>query len=326
MNNYIMIYTLKKVLYRIERYVYVLRKSPLKKWITLLFSKRSKILFEAIILQYDGSGQFQEEIDFMKKQERITVFPYKKIKHLGTVDYGYDTEKNLPYVMHKNRRLYFARSWTEEASVEKYKDFIENENILGGGYREKAPHQYQSESFHVMRSDILLDVGCAEALFALDVIDEVRKVILFESDPIWFEPLKATFGKEINEGKVVLIEKNAGEDNTPQSVTIASVLKNEEYKSLFIKMDIEGNETRVVKSCTDLMKSGKDIRFSCCTYHRENDAGVLKNIFESNGYQTTFSDGYMLFVHDKHIRRPYFRKGIIRAASPRYAERWEKEK
>jgi hypothetical protein len=291
----------------------VLSKSPLRKFPTLLFSKKSEILFEAIILRYNGSGKFQEEIDFLQEQKRIAIFPYKQIKRLGAVDYGYDTEKNLPYVIHKNRKLYFTHLWTKEEILWKYKDFIENENILGGDYIEKAPHRYQSESFHVKSSDILLDVGCAEALFALDVIDKVKKVILFESNSIWFEPLKATFEKEMNEGKVVLIEKNAGEKNTSQSVTIDSVLKNEEYESLFIKMDIEGNEKKVVKSCIGLMRSDKDIRFSCCTYHRQNDAGILKNIFESNGYNTTFSDGYMLFLHDKHIRYPYFRKGIIRA-------------
>jgi hypothetical protein len=160
-----------------------------------------------------------------------------------------------------------------------------------------------------------LDVGCAEGLFALDVVDKVRKVILIESNPIWFEPLKATFEKEMNEGKVTLIEKNVGAKDDSRSVTIASVLENEEYESLFIKMDIEGNEIEVVKSCADLLKVNKDIRFSCCTYHRQNDADVLENIFESSGFRTAFSDGYMLFIYDKHIKYPYFRKGIIRASN-----------
>jgi hypothetical protein len=279
--------------------------------------KWKQILFSTIILRYEGSGKFQEEIDFLKEQKELELFPYKKTKQVKNIVSGYDSIKNLPYVMHKNRKLYFVHSWTEEESVKQYKDFIENENILGGGYREKAPHQYQSATFQVKSSDILLDIGCAEALFALDVIDKVKKVILLESDPVWFTPLKATFEKEINEGKVVLIEKNAGKENTSQSVTVDSVLKNEEYESLFIKMDIEGNEIKVVESCTDLMKSGKDIRFSCCTYHRQNDADTLKHIFESNGYRTAFSDGYMLFFLDKRIKYPYFRKGVIRASNSR---------
>ncbi|MDR2653636.1 MAG: hypothetical protein LBC68_15265 [Prevotellaceae bacterium] len=308
-------YTVLKIFYRLVRLVYVLKKSPLKKWGSIFFKTRQQILLDAIILHYGNNGKFQEEVDFLKERKELTIFPYKRIKQVGNIVSGYDSIKNLPYVIHKNRKLYFARSWTEEKSLWKYKDFIENENILGGGYMEKAPHQYQSESFHVKNSDILLDVGCAEALFALDVIDKVKKVILFESDPIWFEPLKATFEKEINEGKVVLIEKNVGEHDTSKSIIIASVLQNEDFESLFIKMDIEGNEVEVVKSCTNLMKSDKDIRFSCCTYHRTNDADTLKNMFESNGYKIEYSDGYILFLLDKHIKYPYFRKGIIRATN-----------
>jgi hypothetical protein len=309
-----MIYTVKKILCRIDRRIYVLKKSPLKKWGKLLFKNKRQILLEAIILDYEGSGKFREEIDFMKERNKLFLFPYKSLKQIGNVESGYDTVKKLSYVIHKNRRLYFKSSCRQKEAVAVYKNFIEKEQLLGGNYIEKAPHQYQSESFRVKNSDILLDVGCAEALFALDVIDKVRKVILFESDPVWFEPLKATFEKEIKEGKVVLIEKNAGKENTLNSVTIVSVLQNEKYDSLFIKMDIEGNEIDVVTSCTDLMKSSKDIRFSCCTYHKPNDADILKNIFESNGFQITFSDGYMLFFLDKHIRYPFFRKGVIRAA------------
>jgi hypothetical protein len=291
----------------------VLRKNNIKKWGSVFAKSRSEILRDAIIFKYAGKDNiYQDEIDFLKKEKRMSTFPYRKIKIIENVVSGYDSVKNLPYVIHKNRRLYFAASYSEEKSLELYKNFIETENILGGAYLEKTPHQYQTESFHVKESDILLDLGCAEALFALDVIDQVSKIILIESDKIWFNPLKATFEKEIASGKVILIEKNIGKSNTSKTVTLNSVLKNETYESLFIKMDIEGSEVNVVKSCEDLMKTDKDIRFSCCTYHNKNDAQILKSIFESNGYQTEFSDGYMLFSRNI-ISYPYFRKGMIRA-------------
>ncbi|MDR1865633.1 MAG: hypothetical protein LBR08_08695 [Bacteroidales bacterium] len=268
----------------------------------------------AIIFRYDKNEKYRKEIDFLKERQKIAVFPYKKTKQINNTVSGYDSIKQLPYVIHKNRRLYFANTYSEAQSLEAYKNFIEVENILGGNYAEKAPHQYQTERFHVMGNDILLDIGCAEALFTLDVIDKVKKAILFEFDPIWYEPLRATFEKEIASGKVILIEKYVGSQCNEYSVTVDSVLKNENCESLFIKMDIEGNEPEVVKSCENLMKTDKNIRFSCCTYHRENDARILQSFFESNGYHTEFSDGYMLFFLDKHIRYPYFRHGIIRAS------------
>ncbi|WP_459684227.1 class I SAM-dependent methyltransferase [Viscerimonas tarda] len=271
-------------------------------------------MYETIILKNEGNDKYRKEIDFLQEEGKISVFSYKKLKHLGAMVSGYDAEKNLPYVMHKHRRLYFPITWTEAKVRKSYKDFIENENILGGGYLEKSPHQYQTETFRIKAGDILLDVGCAEALFALDVIDKIRKVFLFESNPLWFAALKATFEGEIASGKVVLIEKYVGDEDTDTATTLDSVLKKEVYESLFIKMDIEGAEPAVVKSCENLMKTGKDIRFSCCTYHKHNDAALLKSIFEANNYQTEFSEGYMLFTRDGLMRYPFFRRGIIRAS------------
>jgi hypothetical protein len=80
-------------------------------------------------------------------------------------------------------------------------------------------------------------------------------------------------------------------------------------------MDIEGGETEVVKSCESWMQTGKEIKFSCCTYHKKDDADTLERLFENNGYYTEFSEGYMLFTYDKLIKYPYFRKGIIRASN-----------
>jgi hypothetical protein len=308
MNN-----TVKKIIYRKKRLFYVLRKSNLKDWISILFKSHHKILLDAIVLKYEGTGKYREEVAFLKEEKRVVPFPYKKIKQITDVISGYDPIKNLPYVIHAGRRLYFTAEWSEERALREYKNFIESENILGGGYSEKAPHQYQTDTFRVKANDILLDVGCAEALFALDVMDQVKKIFLFESDPIWFAPLQATFEKEIASGKVVLIEKFVSKENTEKTVTLDSILAGETYESLFIKMDIEGNEPDVIKSCENLMQSDKEIRFSCCTYHKENDAITLKSLFEQHGYQTEFSDGYVLFSRDKLIRYPYFRRGIIRA-------------
>ncbi|MDR1198973.1 MAG: hypothetical protein LBK94_08210 [Prevotellaceae bacterium] len=85
-----MVYTLKKVSYRIARYIYVLSKSPLKSWIKLLFKKSSKILFEAIIIQYSvydrSASLFSGE--YVAPQERL----------IGNEDYEKDI---LPKV--KNR-------------------------------------------------------------------------------------------------------------------------------------------------------------------------------------------------------------------------------
>jgi hypothetical protein len=81
----IMIYTLKKTAYRIVRLVYVLRKSPLKKWLSLFSMNNKEILLETVILRYDGSGQFQEEVDFLKEQKRLVMIPYRNAEQLTNI-------------------------------------------------------------------------------------------------------------------------------------------------------------------------------------------------------------------------------------------------
>lgn len=274
-----------------------------------------EILFEAIIFRCGRNGKYRQEVEFLKKEGKMTVFPYKTLKQTENAVSGYDADKKMPYVIHKNRKLYFTDLWSEEKALNEYTNFIEKEKILEKKCPGKAPHQYQTEYFCVKKDDILLDIGCAEGLFALDVIDSVKKVFLFECDSIWFKPLEATFENELASGKVILIKKQAGKKDAEKAITIASVLKDEQYDSLFIKIDIEGGEVEVVKSCNKLMQTDKTIKFSCCTYHNTDDAKTLKRLFENNGYNTEFSEGYMLFTDDKLIKYPYLRKGIIRASN-----------
>ena len=42
-------------------------------------------------------------------------------------------------------------------------------------------------------NDVLVDVGCAEALLSLDVIEKLKKVYLVESNKMWLYGVKATF-------------------------------------------------------------------------------------------------------------------------------------
>jgi hypothetical protein len=187
---------------------------------------------------------------------------------------------------------------------------VEEQGILGGDYYEKAPHQYQTKSFHVKQGDVDLDIGTAEGLFALDSIDKAAKVYLFESDEMWVEALRATF--EPYQDKTVLINKFVSDVDTNTQTTLASCLAAESQREIFIKIDIEGDEVKVLKGNKDFFHTGPGIRIACCTYHKNENAEDIKNILKAYGYETEFLDGYMISVHDKNIQPPYFRRGVIR--------------
>ena len=265
------------------------------------------------ILNYyskNNNGIFYEkELSFLRRNEEITIFPYAQIKEMDEIISGFDSVQLMPFVLHKNKKLYFPVEFSVEKAVINYKNYICTENILGGQFSEKAPHQYQTEAFCVHEDDVVLDVGCAEALFALDIIDKAKKVYLFENDEKWIKPLSATF--QPYSEKVVIINKLVSNVDTLKSITLTSALQNENEDNLFIKMDIEGYECEVIKSSEKLLSQNRNIKIACCTYHRQEDAFILKNLFEKLKYKIEFSDGFMIPL--TCIKPPYFRNGIIRA-------------
>jgi len=218
----------------------------------------------------------------------------------------------MPFILHNGvKKLYFPKSWSVDQARDNYINYIQVENILGGNYAKKSPHQYQTSNFQINVGDVVLDIGSAEALLSLDVIDIAKKIYIFESDEIWIEPLKATF--EPYQDKVVIFNKFVSDKNSATEIRLDSCIEFDKVQSLFIKVDIEGSEKLVLENNKHLFEKNINIRVVCCTYHRQNDADIFKVFFESLGYTTEYSDGYMIFIYDNELRAPYFRHGIIRA-------------
>jgi hypothetical protein len=267
------------------------------------------------ILNYYGIHQelslhYKMELSYISENELDIVFPYKRLKELKNIQSGYDNIIKLPFVMHHNKKLFFPSTWSVQHAENTYRNFIESENILGGNFREKSPHQYQTDTFYIHEGDTLLDIGAAEALLALDAIEKIKKLYLVESDPLWLDALNATF--DPYKEKVAIVNKLISDVDSDKTITLSSLLKNEELSSLFIKMDIEGYETKVIAASKDILLHAKDIRIACCIYHKHDDANILADTFTALNYKIEFSDGYMLFTLDE-LKPPYFRKGIIRA-------------
>ena len=270
--------------------------------------KYTNKLFASLISQ-TSPEEYREEAKYVLENGMVN-FPYKQTKVMEDFSSGIDKKNKLPFVLHKGKRLYFPQTYSLFCCECMYRSYISEECILGGGYREKTPHQYQTENFKVEEGDVLIDVGCAEALLSLDVIDKVSKVYLIEAEKEWIPALKATF-KEYQD-KVVIINKFVSDNNSESTITLENILKNENGKKIFVKMDIEGAEVSVLKESQVFLSKRDDIKLACCTYHREHDAEEILSIFESMGYHTEFSEGYMLFLYDE-IKYPYFRHGILRA-------------
>lgn len=253
---------------------------------------------------------YREELKYLRRHGHA-FFPYEKIKNASCEGCDYDKDLELPFVIHKGKRLYFNGSFTKEKALAQYINYIETENLLEGKYSVKRPHQYLTDEFHVDDGDVLIDVGAAEALLTLDSIDKVSKAYVIEADPGWIKALNATFAPY--KDKVEIINKYVSSSDTDKTISLETLLKMSNGKSVFCKMDIEGYEIETLKGASKYLMETNNIKLACCTYHRKDDAVETEQILRKCGFELEFSDGVLFFgLYDKY-EPPYFRKGLIRA-------------
>ena len=292
--------------------VYYLLRKNLKE---TLIAQRQDLTYQSILVRSQLSEEYrceyQREISRLLALGRFTVYPSQEDMTVE-VESGFDDSLRLPYVIHKGKHLYFPRKYSVAQAVVAYKGYICGDRLLGKG-EDFAPHQYQSKDFQVHDGDVVVDVGCAEALFSLDVIEQASKVYLIERDGIWKTPLLATLAPY--KDKAVFVQKLVSDKDSRTTVSLPSLLKCEPSSPLFIKMDIEGYEPKVVRTLLPLLREREGITLSCCTYHNNEDAATLEQLFQQVGYRYEFSKGYMLFARYDQPAAPYFRHGVIRASN-----------
>ena len=289
---------LKRVFSNLSKNFHLLGKYNLQEDYLNHFSNISQLRNAIITLYFksnpEGSQEYSNELQYLQSACCCDMFPYNQIKKISNIAAGIDKQHHLPFILHNGKKLFFPEFWNLNEVSEKYRYYIERENLLGGKYTSKAPHQYQVETFKIEDNDIFLDIGCAEGLVALDCVESAQKVYLFEADPIWEKPLKATFAPY--KDKVQIIHKWVGDKDSAISTTLNTSVQENKGKKFFIKMDIEGAEELVVKGNAEFFKSNS-IKIACCTYHKKEHFENLSRLFNDWGYSISASDGYMLLFY-----------------------------
>lgn len=257
--------------------------------------------------------KYREEIEFLKSSDldylATSVFPYPCVRSRGSAECGYDAAAKLPYVVHRGSRLYFTREDDPQSARTSYLNYVENEGLLGSGCLAKSPHSYVSDGFGVEDGDVLVDVGCAEALFTLDNIDHVKNAYVFETMNKWDAPLRATFSPFTD--KVKIINKFVGSETKGRVVRLSDALPEDSSARYFIKMDIEGAEFDVLKGSADFLRTHK-VKIACCLYHRQDDETRIVGFLRELDFSVQFSEGYMLPTFGG-VAYPYFRRGMVYA-------------
>jgi Methyltransferase FkbM domain len=196
----------------------------------------------------------------------------------------WDKSKDLPYIMHNGKKLYFPKVFNADKISVLYKSLMTEQDI-------NSAHRYVV-SYNELKGKTLLDIGSAEGIFSLDTIELVERVYLFECESFWVEALKATF--EPWKDKVTLVEKYVGDKTEGIFITIDDFLKDKSKDNLFLKMDIEGAEQSALRGAVQTLKKGKNLQVAVCTYHKPEDPKAISSFLSDLGFSYEFTPG-MLF-------------------------------
>ena len=250
------------------------------------------------------SEEVQRILDYLKNKP-ITVFPYHELDQYvaSDVEVHKDKEKGLKFVLLDGKRLYFKRRWSKNRIRKTF-------NGLRKEQDPRCPHCYENERFRVEEGDVLLDIGAAEGNFALNSVDKAARIILFESNTEWIEALNATF--EPWKEKVTIVNKFVGDVTNSECTTLDDYISEDERIS-FLKIDVEGAESQLLNGCRRILQERSPLKVAICTYHKQQDEQEFNELLTRFGFKTTHSDGYMLLYHDKKIKAPFLRRGLIRA-------------
>ncbi|GHA58532.1 FkbM family methyltransferase [Pontibacter akesuensis] len=284
----------------------------LKRKVSLLTDTGRKKRLRHDILSYYSqvpvlqlSSEETEAIDFLKRN-RLHVFPYPFVNtYTGSeVNVLEDKALGLKFVIHEGKKLYFKRKWGVRKIKRNYSYLLLEQDLA-------SPHRYLTKEFKVLPGDVVADAGAAEGNFALSIVEIARKIYLFETDPEWVEALEATFApwKE----KVEIINKFVSNRDDAEHQSLDSFFSEKETVN-FIKADVEGAEAQLLQGAAHLLSQSSPPHVAITTYHQQQDAEDLSQLLLERGYRIEFSDGFMIFHHDKHLKAPYLRRGLIRAS------------
>lgn len=216
----------------------------------------------------------------------------------------YDGKKRLYYGVYAGHKMYLSRKFDTPQKAELYFRYACMEQD------ERSPHCYLSEYFCVKKGDMGIDIGAAEGIFALQVIDNVEHIYLIEADTNWCEALEATFCNERD--KVTIIQGYVSDIDQDGYLSLDMVFKDKRVD--FIKMDIEGMERKALQGACGLIERCMP-KIAVCTYHNAEDEKEIRTWLETAGpYRTQNSQGYVVCQGEwelEHIMDVGFRRALL---------------
>ena len=176
-------------------------------------------------------------------------------------------------------------------------------------------HFYQKKHTEIENDEILLDIGTAEGLFPLSVIEKCKNIYLIEPSVLFSNCLKKTFSDYLdkttiincavgNEDGLIFFDENSldGAVSVSKSENQVQINKidtifNKNQKITYLKADIEGFEQEMLKGAVQTIKRNKP-KIAITTYHTQNNPKEIIDLI------TGFVPEYKYYVSGIYEQTP----------------------
>lgn len=248
-------------------------------------------------------SDLREVLEYIKDHPvHMYCYPfYDEYVHHNTPIY-FDEEKQLYYAYYHSNKIYFSKKMDTEQKARSYYNSVLMEQDV------RSPHCYHNGRCMENVSGVCVDIGAAEGIFALDVIDKVDHIYIIEVDAEWIEALRYTFEPFME--KVTIVQKFVSNIDNDLCTRLDTLFQKINID--YIKMDIEGGELEALQGSESLLKKN-NINLAVCVYHHSNDNCEIGEWLQKRGYKTENSHGYILCQGDWELESDEtdFRKGLI---------------
>lgn len=247
--------------------------------------------------------ELQEVLGYLEKNSlRMYCYPFYDEFINRKTDIFYDENVKLFYGIYNNNKMYLARRYDTEQKARMYFNSVVMEQD------ERSPHCYWNYDNMRDVSGIGIDVGAAEGIFGLKIIEHVKFLYILEMDKEWLEALNITFAP-FND-KVKIINCFVGNDDKGLNCKLDTLFGSTTID--FIKMDIEGKELEALKGAKNLLKINC-LSLCICSYHNADDNYLIKEFLVETGYKCIDSKGLVICMGEWELdnKKADFRKCLI---------------
>lgn len=236
------------------------------------------------------------------KPLRMYCYPFYEEYLYRKTEIQFDADAGLFFGIYENKKMYLARRFDTEQKARAYFNTVIMEQDS------RSPHCYwNDENMQAVRGTAV-DVGAAEGIFGLKIIEQLEHLYMIEMDEEWIEALKLTYApyKE----KVTIICKFVGNSDKENNVKLDTLFP---YTNIScIKMDIEGAEVEALQGAQNILQRC-NVEVVACTYHHKADNEIIKAFLENKGYFCKNSNGLVVCQGDWELEKNEtgFRKALI---------------